>query len=587
MIVLAIIRRDYELLLIKTSVENENEKWTLPYFEISDDEDPSDLIIEKCKTYDVTIEPIGIYFRDILSGQEVICFDTRLFSYTYSSSSENAFWIPAINLEKLLFVDAFSVITDKLINEYRTALSVSNRIENIMDDFANAFNMETAKTTTPFSCSVFVKNDYGGYCPFIFSVEYIIHPETNLVDYRIIWPITRMFADGDKTDLYVLFSSTMAILLKCIHQQDVYIDYLSLFNYAEINAATLVFTSNVKASEMDLFISDVEKGVAQYLISLMLFEQLVGSFSLIRDDNQLSKEYEDILNTNENFNLFAREEHQFYGNVEDGIFVIHINNHVYCKESLAKYHQWQIVEGIDGKILHQIDRDKSSYNFISNDTWDKVQKLINLMEMDNYTIVCQQNFLYLLASNDIWIFEGDFSEYQVCQERDKIYDRQTYENSILHFSRTFKWKYPIDPRKFENMIADLIETEPLVDSVRLVGNTNQSDGGRDLLIFKRQMNEFQHYTSILIVGQCKAYQKTVNKSHVQDIRDMLEYYGAEGFFLAVSSIVSSPLVDHLCKLKEIYDVDWWTEREIFKKLRQHPSIANSYEDIIDITEKEQ
>ena len=70
-------------------------------------------------------------------------------------------------------------------------------------------------------------------------------------------------------------------------------------------------------------------------------------------------------------------------------------------------------------------------------------------------------------------------------------------------------------------------------------------------------------------------------------RDMLEYYGAEGFFLAVSSIVSSPLVDHLCKLKEIYDVDWWTEREIFKKLRQHPSIANSYEDIIDITEKEQ
>ena len=232
MIVLAVIRRNYKLLLIKTSIENDKEVWSLPYFEISDKEDPIDLLIDKCQIYNVKIKPIDIYFRDILSGREVICFDTHLLSYTYSSSSENAFWIPAINLEKLLFVDAFSVITDKLINEYRTALSASNRIENIMDDFANAFDMETEKTTTPFSCSVFVKNNYGGYCPFIFSVEYIIHPETDLVDYRIIWPITRMFADGDKTDLYVLFSSTMAILLKCIHQQDVYIDYLSLFNDA-------------------------------------------------------------------------------------------------------------------------------------------------------------------------------------------------------------------------------------------------------------------------------------------------------------------------------------------------------------------
>ncbi len=587
MIILAVIRRDYELLLAKTSVESENEVWTLPYFEISDKEDPLDLIIDKCQIYDVEIEPFDIYFHNILNEREVICFDTHLLSYTHTKNLKNACWVHAANLEKLSFMDEFSVITDKLISEYRTALSVSNRIENIMDDFANAFDMETEKTTTPFSCSVFVKNDYGGYCPFIFSMEYIIHPETNLVDYRIIWPITRMFADGDKTDLYILFSSTMSILLKCIHQQDVYIDYLSLFNDAEINGAFIVFTYNVKAREMDLFINDIEKNFALYLISLMLFGQLVGSFSLIRDDNQLSKEYEDILCTNENFNLFAREEHQFYGNVEDGIFVIHINNHFYCKENFTKYHHWQIVEGVDGKILHQIDRDKSSYNFVSNETWDKIQKLINLVKANDYTIVCQQNFLYLLTPNDIWIFEGDFSEYQVCQERDKIYDRQTYENSILHFSRTFKWKYPIDPRRFENMIADLIETEPMVDSVRLVGHTNQPDGGRDLLIFKRQLDQFQHYTSSLTIGQCKAYQKTVNKSHVQDIRDMLEHYGAEGFFLAASSIVSSPLVDHLCKLKEIYDVDWWTEREIFKKLRQHPSIANGYEDIIDITEKKQ
>ena len=124
MIVLAVIRRNYKLLLIKTSIENDKEVWSLPYFEISDKEDPIDLLIDKCQIYNVKIKPIDIYFRDILSGREVICFDTHLLSYTYSSSSENAFWIPAINLEKLLFVDAFSVITDKLINEYRTALLI-------------------------------------------------------------------------------------------------------------------------------------------------------------------------------------------------------------------------------------------------------------------------------------------------------------------------------------------------------------------------------------------------------------------------------------------------------------------------------
>lgn len=585
MIVLAIIRRNYELLLVKASIKNDNVVWTLPYFEVSDEENPFNLIIRKCQIYNVTLEPISIYFHDIINGREIICFDTHLVSYTYSTNSENACWIHTANLEKILFMDEFSIITNKIVNEYRIALSVSNRLEHTIDDLATAFQLEIEKSATPFSYNIFVKNDYGNYCPFIFSVEYIIR-ETNLMDYRIIWPITRMFANGDKTDLYVLFSSAMPILLKCLYQQDVYIDYLSLFSEAEINAASIVFTSNTKANEIDLCIKDIQKNFAEYIISLMLFERLVGSFSLIRDDKQLSKEFEDILNTNESFNLFARKEHQFYGNVKDGIFLIHINNHRYCRDNFTKNHYWQIVEGIDGKILHQIDIDKSSYNFISNDTWDKIQKFINLAKPNDYTIVCQQNFLYLLALNDIWIFEGDFSEYQVCQERDKIYNRQSYENSILHFNRTFKWKYPINAGRFESMIADLIETEPMVDSVRLVGHTNHPDGGRDLLIFKRQMNEFQHYDSILIVGQCKAYQKTVNKSHVQDIRDMLEYYGADGFFLAVSSIVSSPLVDHLCKLKEIYDIDWWTERELFKKLRQHPSIADSYEDIVDIIEKD-
>jgi len=42
------------------------------------------------------------------------------------------------------------------------------------------------------------------------------------------------------------------------------------------------------------------------------------------------------------------------------------------------------------------------------------------------------------------------------------------------------------------------------------------------------------------------------------------------------------VIDHLCKLKEKRDVDWWTEREIFKKLRQNSFIADRYLDILEV-----
>lgn len=585
MTIMAIIRHDYELLLVKSLSDNKTEVWTLPHFEISDDEDPSKLIIEKCRVFDVYVNPISIYFHEILNGREIICFDVQLLSYTYYSKDiNNARWVDTKMLEQLHFVDEFSQITNKLINEYHVSHSINDRIESVIDSISNDLQLKTEKTKDYSLFNVFVRSDYGNYCPFVFSVQYCIDFETYSVDYKINWHITRMFADGDKTDLYVLFTATMPVLLKCIHLQDVYIDYLHLFDNVEISAASILFAIS-KNNSIDTFINNIDECFAQYALSLMMFEVLIGSFSLKTDNSQLTAKYEKVLNTNNSYNFFSREEHQFYGNSEEGIFAIHINNHVYRKEHLLGQHDWQLVGGIDGKILHQIDGGKSSYNFVSNEIWCKIQELIKAARVAEYSIVCQQNILYLLADNDIWMFHGDFSEYKVCQERDRIFNRQAYENSILHFNRTFKWKYPVDPGRFENLVADLIETEPTVDSVRLVGNTNHADGGRDILIFKSQMKEPQHYISTLIVGQCKAYQKTINKNHVQDIRDMLEYYSATGFFLAVSSHISTPLIDHLCKLKETYEIDWWTERELFRKLRQHPEIANEYEDIVEIIEK--
>ena len=55
---------------------------------------------------------------------------------------------------------------------------------------------------------------------------------------------------------------------------------------------------------------------------------------------------------------------------------------------------------------------------------------------------------------------------------------------------------------------------------------------------------------------------------------MLDYYDATGFFLAVTSNITVPLIDHLTSLSKRYDVNWWTEREVFKALQQYPAIAD-------------
>ncbi|MFR5760664.1 MAG: restriction endonuclease [Oscillospiraceae bacterium] len=85
----------------------------------------------------------------------------------------------------------------------------------------------------------------------------------------------------------------------------------------------------------------------------------------------------------------------------------------------------------------------------------------------------------------------------------------------------------------------------------------------------------------------KAYQNSVNKSHVTDIRDTLDYYEATGFLLAVTSDITAPLIDHLTSLEKKYDVDWWTRRELFKIMRQYPSLVNAYQDIIKVVDNKE
>lgn len=579
MIIAAVIRLENQILLQRVC-ENDNKiVWELPNCEVVNISNSIDSLVKKCTTLNVTIEVTDVIIDEELDNQRCIVYNTELLSYMNSNNS--ACWVDVEELRSLTFTKQYVGAIDKIIEESNYIDSINNEIENTVIDVSKNLGIKIEQRKLYKSFSVFVQSDYGNYCPFIFSIDYTFEPNDN-IKFNQSWHITRMFADGDKSDLYVLFANLMAVFLKCFFQKNVYINYLSFFDQIETNAASIIFTETHNNLSIMKLKEAVEQNYVMYSLCLMLFENYIGSFSLVRDDSKFNSKYEAYFGKSENNNSFSRKEHQYYFNFDKGISLLNINNGIYDMQNLLKAHTWELLDGVDGKILHQIDMEKESFNYVSYEDWKRVSEIIEDMKIQDYQIVCQTNHLYLLENNSIWILNGDFSEYWVTIEKEKILNRQSLENRILRFNRLFKWRYPVNPGRFEALIADLVETDIMVQSVRLVGKSNNADGGRDLLIFKKYMQEEGIYNTALLVGQCKAYEKSVNKSHVRDIRDIIDYYNAVGYFLAVTSGVTTQLIDHLCKLKEKRDVDWWTEREIFKKLRQNSYIADRYMDIIEV-----
>lgn len=75
----------------------------------------------------------------------------------------------------------------------------------------------------------------------------------------------------------------------------------------------------------------------------------------------------------------------------------------------------------------------------------------------------------------------------------------------------------------------------------------------------------------------------MNKSNVRDIRDTVEYHGADGYFLAVASHLTSPLTTHLDQMRRQGKVwvDWWTRSEIEERLQLDRGIASKFIGVVD------
>lgn len=453
------------------------------------------------------------------------------------------------------------------------------KIIDVIDDTVSRMELLSEVIGDEGHIVVYIKNDMANYCPYVFHIVYDVYE--NEINIDTFYSVSRMYASGDKTDLYILFASSMGIILKTFFNKLVLVEYEEHpVCDNEFAGAYIAFCEGVKNVSDSELKEKVGLLFESYIMAMHLHYKVFGTYGMNQkelEDNGLMFLFDKV----EVHEECEREDYRYKANLNNGMAMFDISEQQYNPNWILTNHEYEIIDGVDGKIVVQQDIGGKTYNFISQSDWNKVKQIVPNLNGEGYSLVCQENMLYLLTMNVVWIVAGEYYHYWVENEKEKMIARQINENEFLFMNRDFKWKYPIDPSRFEELIADLVETEPRVVKTRLMGKSNNSDGGRDILIYKTMYKDEQRM-EYLVIGQCKAYEKSVNKKDVTDIRDMLDDNGARGFFLAVSSQATVPLIDVLRKIGEKYEVDWWTEREIFQRLRRNSYLVERYKDILEI-----
>lgn len=219
--------------------------------------------------------------------------------------------------------------------------------------------------------------------------------------------------------------------------------------------------------------------------------------------------------------------------------------------------------------------------------------------MENTLVVPLDSHCLFIADKTIVAIQDDCGKAEFEKERALFAKRRANENSVFFADRIIDWLLPLDATEFEALSLDLIKREPGVVWAKPVGGTNDRDGGRDLLVNWKVPNDHidtpdvgattgaigaasTGTKTISVLVQIKSRSKTIGKQNVQDIRDMLERYQAQAFFLIAYPRISAPLVDYLENLRKTTGLgtEWWEASDIEDRLRRHPDIALRYPTLV-------
>lgn len=222
-------------------------------------------------------------------------------------------------------------------------------------------------------------------------------------------------------------------------------------------------------------------------------------------------------------------------------------------------------------------------------TEDKCERVL-VLPLDSHCL--------FIGDKTIVAVRGEYGREEFDDERKKMIARRSVENQVLFAECTISWKTPLNAGDLEDLCLDLIRREPGVVRAKPVGSVYDRDGGRDILIDWQVPDVHAASTSVgsadnandpgtkgtsivRVIAQVKSRSRSLSKKDVQDIRDTLDHHGAEGFLLIGHPQLSTALVDHLDKLREIKPrTEWWESRDIEERLRRHPDIAARYPRIV-------
>ncbi len=310
--------------------------------------------------------------------------------------------------------------------------------------------------------------------------------------------------------------------------------------------------------------------------------------------NDLEKDFKDSEIEIRNYNSRKNTNWKWYINHSHRFSVFQFDNNSLNKLlSLIKVHDIDTLEGINRKII----KVNNNYNALDYKKNKFAEELMSAFNDTISLIVPIENRFFVIGSHMIISISDFCGDISFKNEKVLIERRHINEMRFLYSTNNFNWSEVIDDTVFENLIYELLQQEPRVLRVKKLGPTRQSDGGRDLLIemidydfditkkeYLDHLDQSLEYDVIKVICQCKGYKGTVGKGHVTDIRDTLEYYDAQGYFLAVYNQISVPLTDRLENLREKhnYFVEWWIRLDLERELRKHPDILLRYSKYINL-----
>lgn len=133
---------------------------------------------------------------------------------------------------------------------------------------------------------------------------------------------------------------------------------------------------------------------------------------------------------------------------------------------------------------------------------------------------------------------------------------------------------------FERLCYDVICAHAMFDgaTVRKMGNSRSRDGGRDIEAFEKPKRA--HEAPRKWIFQCKLVtkEKSLGASKVQDIGDVLEQYGAQGYGVMSSVLIDPTLYDRLdsiCSKRGVVQLHM-SVLELEREIAGNPSVRDKY-----------